>query len=94
MEEDQVSSVEEPQAVSAASSDSFSQLWSDVMGMLVSLGVGGGVSQEGNLRKDLQPKGLNLLELIVFVALACALMPSASYSSQQELLDKFSSHSW
>ncbi|XP_077076196.1 SAM and SH3 domain-containing protein 1a isoform X9 [Siphateles boraxobius] len=34
MEEDQVSSVEEPQAVSAASSDSFSQLWSDVMGML------------------------------------------------------------
>ncbi|XP_067273739.1 SAM and SH3 domain-containing protein 1a isoform X9 [Pseudorasbora parva] len=34
MEEDQVSSVEEPQAVSAASSDSFSRLWTDVMGML------------------------------------------------------------
>ncbi|KAK7132942.1 hypothetical protein R3I94_014985 [Phoxinus phoxinus] len=34
MEEDQVSSAEEPQAVSAASSDSFSQLWSDMMGML------------------------------------------------------------
>ncbi|XP_051731625.1 SAM and SH3 domain-containing protein 1a isoform X15 [Ctenopharyngodon idella] len=34
MEEDQVSSVEEPQAVSGASSDSFSRLWSDVMGML------------------------------------------------------------
>uniref|UniRef100_A0A8C2F046 SAM and SH3 domain containing 1a n=1 Tax=Cyprinus carpio TaxID=7962 RepID=A0A8C2F046_CYPCA len=34
MEEDQVSSPEEPQAVSGASSDSFSQLWSDVMGML------------------------------------------------------------
>uniref|UniRef100_A0A673JNA4 SAM and SH3 domain-containing protein 1-like n=1 Tax=Sinocyclocheilus rhinocerous TaxID=307959 RepID=A0A673JNA4_9TELE len=34
MEEDQVSSPEEPQAASAASSDSFSRLWSDVMGML------------------------------------------------------------
>ncbi|XP_073788684.1 SAM and SH3 domain-containing protein 1a isoform X5 [Danio rerio] len=34
MEEDQVSSAEEPQAVSAASSDSFSRLWTDVMGML------------------------------------------------------------
>ncbi|XP_051581171.1 SAM and SH3 domain-containing protein 1-like isoform X9 [Myxocyprinus asiaticus] len=34
MEGDQVSSPEEPQAVSAASSDSFSRLWSDVMGML------------------------------------------------------------
>ncbi|XP_073709212.1 SAM and SH3 domain-containing protein 1a isoform X5 [Garra rufa] len=34
MEEDQVSSPEEPQAVSGASSDSFSRLWSDVMGML------------------------------------------------------------
>ncbi|XP_050993981.1 SAM and SH3 domain-containing protein 1a isoform X4 [Labeo rohita] len=34
MEEDQVFSPEEPQAVSAASSDSFSRLWSDVMGML------------------------------------------------------------
>lgn len=29
---------DEPQAESAAASDSFSQLWSDVMGMLVSLG--------------------------------------------------------
>lgn len=65
-----MSSVEEPQAVSAASSDSFSQLWSDVMGMLVSMGLGEGVSQEGNLGKDLQPKGLNLLELIVCVS-AC-----------------------
>uniref|UniRef100_A0A8C2JBA3 Sterile alpha motif domain-containing protein 5-like n=1 Tax=Cyprinus carpio TaxID=7962 RepID=A0A8C2JBA3_CYPCA len=34
MEEDQVSSPEEPQAASAASSDSFTRLWSDVMGML------------------------------------------------------------
>ncbi|XP_051510982.1 SAM and SH3 domain-containing protein 1-like isoform X2 [Myxocyprinus asiaticus] len=34
MEGDQVSSPEEPQAVSAASSDSFSRLWTDVMGML------------------------------------------------------------
>ncbi|XP_026088605.1 SAM and SH3 domain-containing protein 1-like isoform X1 [Carassius auratus] len=34
MEEDQVFSPEEPQAASAASSDSFSRLWSDVMGML------------------------------------------------------------
>ncbi|XP_016351785.1 SAM and SH3 domain-containing protein 1-like [Sinocyclocheilus anshuiensis] len=34
MEEDQVSSPEETQAASAASSDSFSRLWSDVMGML------------------------------------------------------------
>uniref|UniRef100_A0A673LSF6 SAM and SH3 domain-containing protein 1-like n=1 Tax=Sinocyclocheilus rhinocerous TaxID=307959 RepID=A0A673LSF6_9TELE len=34
MEEDQVFSPEEPQAVSGASSDSFSRLWSDVMGML------------------------------------------------------------
>ncbi|TRY98164.1 hypothetical protein DNTS_008610, partial [Danionella cerebrum] len=34
MEEDQVSCAEEPQASSAASSDSFSRLWSDVMGML------------------------------------------------------------
>lgn len=33
-------------------------------------GIGGGVSQEGNLGKDLQPKGLNLLELIVCVS-AC-----------------------
>lgn len=32
---------DEPQADSAAASDSFSQLWSDVMGMLVSLGGGG-----------------------------------------------------
>lgn len=38
-------------------------------------GVGGGVSQEGNLRKVLQPKGLNLLGLIV--CSGCALMPSA-----------------
>ncbi len=30
-------------------------------------GVGGGVSQEGSLRKVLQPKGLNLLELVVCV---------------------------
>uniref|UniRef100_A0A672PP47 SAM and SH3 domain containing 1a n=1 Tax=Sinocyclocheilus grahami TaxID=75366 RepID=A0A672PP47_SINGR len=34
MEEDQASSPEEPQAASGASSDSFSRLWSDVMGML------------------------------------------------------------
>uniref|UniRef100_A0A8C1M496 Sterile alpha motif domain-containing protein 5-like n=1 Tax=Cyprinus carpio TaxID=7962 RepID=A0A8C1M496_CYPCA len=34
MEEHQVSSPEEPQAASAASSDSFTRLWSDVMGML------------------------------------------------------------
>lgn len=46
-------------------------------------GVGGGVSQEGNLRKVLQPKGFNLLELIVYVCVcvrtcsACALMPNA-----------------
>ena len=34
---------DEPQADSAAASDSFSQLWTDVMGMLVSFafGVGG-----------------------------------------------------
>lgn len=42
MEEDQVFSPEEPQAASAASSDSFSRLWSDVMGMLVSLELGEG----------------------------------------------------
>lgn len=34
---------DEPQADSAAVSDSFSQLWTDVMGMLVSFG--GGVPQ-------------------------------------------------
>lgn len=38
-------------------------------------GVGGGVSHEGNLRKVLQPKVLNLLELTV--CSGCALMPSA-----------------
>lgn len=34
---------DEPHADSAAASDSFSQLWSDVMGMLVSLGGRGDV---------------------------------------------------
>lgn len=32
---------DEPQADGAAVSDSFSQLWTDVMGMLVSFGGGG-----------------------------------------------------
>lgn len=36
MEGDQESGAAEPQADGAALSDSFSQLWSDVMGMLVS----------------------------------------------------------
>lgn len=33
---------DEPRADGAAASDSFSQLWSDVMGMLVSVRVGWG----------------------------------------------------
>lgn len=33
---------DEPQADSAAASDSFSQLWTDVMGMLVSFSFLGG----------------------------------------------------
>lgn len=43
MEGDQGSSTlsDEPQADSAAASDSFSQLWTDVMGMLVSFYLGG-----------------------------------------------------
>lgn len=43
MEGDQGTSApsEEPKTNSAAASDSFSQLWTDVMGMLVSLGGGG-----------------------------------------------------
>lgn len=36
---------DEPQAESAAASDSFSQLWTDVMGMLVSFFWGGGVTR-------------------------------------------------
>lgn len=41
---------DEPRADSAAVSDSFSQLWTDVMGMLVSpLGGGGGVRGEAML---------------------------------------------
>ncbi len=42
MEGDQATGApsDEPQADSAAASDSFSQLWTDVMGMLVSFGGG------------------------------------------------------
>lgn len=40
---------DEPRADSAAVSDSFSQLWTDVMGMLVSPLGGGGVRGEAML---------------------------------------------
>lgn len=47
MEGDQGSATlsDEPQADSGAASDSFSQLWTDVMGMLVSSFWGGGVTR-------------------------------------------------
>lgn len=42
---------DEPQADSAAASDSFSQLWTDVMGMLVSFSFGvGGEGCQGDCR--------------------------------------------
>ncbi len=66
MEEDQVSSPEEPQAASGASSDSFSRLWSDMMGMLVSSELGEGCHRKATWEKSFN-KGLNLLELVVCV---------------------------
>lgn len=41
---------DEPQADSAAASDSFSQLWTDVMGMLVSFSFLGGGGCQGDYR--------------------------------------------
>lgn len=44
---------DEPQADSAAASDSFSQLWTDVMGMLVSFSFLGGGGMPGRLQADI-----------------------------------------